>query len=302
MIEFTAEDYKDLCRSGAVRQQIATLEETRKSAVRGFWRYLLGAITLAVAIIVSLTYSGWALAAWVMGLIVLVGGIILAILPLSRAGQQFKHPVLETLAERGGLEYLPDGFDPPVYPDARSTLFGNWLSSQSFNDLFHGTDAAGQRFAFYEACLTRKSGKNTETVFTGQVYAFQRRSKGGGTMVIVPDRGLFNFFKPSKNMDRLKFDGDPAFERRFEVYATHMSEALGLIGDEVRRQLLQLRQQGRVFVYVGPEDILVAAWGKNRFEAGSMFRSLGGEERVRRMFDEVCESLSVMKALKRAFD
>ena len=302
MIEFTADHFRDLCRTGAVREQIITLEDRRKAAVGTFWRYLVGGIVLASAIVISLTYSGWTLVAWALGLIVLVGGIVLALLPLSRASQQLKHPVLETLVRIGGMEYLPDGFDPPVYPDARNTLFGNWLSSQTFTDLFHGIDESGKRYAIYEACLSRRAGKNTETVFTGQVYAFQRRSRGGGTVAIVPDRGLFNFFKPASNMERVKFESDQPFESRFEVYATHKSEALGMIGTEARRELLKLREKGRVFAYVGPEDILVAAWGKNRFEAGSMFRSLGGEERVRRMFDEVCDSLRVLRALKRALD
>ena len=302
MIEFTADHYRELCRTSSVRERIATLEETRRSAVLGFWRYLLGAILLAAAIIVSLTATGWTLAGWAIGLVVLIAGIVLAVLPLSRASKELKHPVLEAVAKQGEMEYLPDGFDPPVYPDARKTLFGNWLSGQVFTDLFHGTGADGKRYAMYEASLTRKSGKSTQTVFTGQIYAFQRRSKGSGSIAIVPDRGIFNFFKPAKGMNRVKFDGDPAFESRFEVYASHPSEALALLGSDARRQLLQLRERGRVFAYVGPEDMLVAAWGRNRFEAGSMLRSLGGEERVRRMFDEVCESLDVMRALKRVLD
>lgn len=302
MIEFTADHYRELCRTGSVRERIATLDETRRSAVRGFWRHLMGAALLAAAIIASLTMTGWTVAGWAIGLIVMIAGIVLAVLPLSRASKGLKLPVLETLAMQGGMEYLPDGFDPPAYPDARKALFGNWLSGQVFTDLFHGTGADGKRFAIYEACLTRKSGKSTQTVFTGQMYAFQRRSRGGGSIVIVPDRGIFNFFKPAKGMDRVKFDGDPAFEGKFEVYATHTSEALALLGSDARRQLLQLREHGRVFAYVGPEDMLVAASGRNRFEAGSMFRSVGGEERVRRMFDEVCESLGVLRALRRVLD
>lgn len=302
MIEYTDSHFSDLCRSGPVRERIGTLEETRRAAVRSFWLYLLGSLALAAAIIVSLTMGGWGMWGWILGIAVIIGGLILAILPLSRAGEGLKHPLLETLAGQGGMQYLPSGFDPPVYPEARNTLFGSWLSGQTFTDLFHGTDADGKRFALYEACLTRKSGKSTVTIFTGQVYAFQRRSRGGGTIAIVPDRGLFNFFKPAKGMERVKFDGDPDFEKKFEVYASHPSEALGLLGSDARRQLLQLRQAGRVFAYAGPEDILVAAWGKNRFEAGSMFRSIAGEARARKMFDEVCESLGVLRALKQSLD
>ena len=100
-----------------------------------------------------------------------------------------------------------------------------------------------------------------------------------------------------------KFDrSDPDFEKRFEVYAYHPHEAMSLIGTDLRRKLLELRQAGRVFAYVGPEDAFVAATAKNKFEAGSMFRATAGEERVRHMFDEVCESLGQLRALKAGLD
>jgi hypothetical protein len=257
---------------------------------------------LAILIGWSLIASGWMTTGMVLGIGVFVVAIIFAIIPLSKAGEALKHPVLETLAEKGGMTYMASGFDPPVYPDARKALFGNWLSSQTFTDLFHGTDSEGRRFAVYEGNLTRKQGKNTVTIFSGQMYAFQRRSRVSGEIVIVPDRGLFNFFKPLSGMERLKFENDPDFEKRFEVYAYHPHEAMGLLGTDLRRKLLELRQAGRVFAYVGPEDAFVAATAKNKFEAGSMFRATAGEERVRRMFDEVCESLSQLRALKAGLD
>jgi hypothetical protein len=302
MFEYGAEHFTDLCRSGVVRERIAALAEDRSRAVRNFWLYLVGAVVLAGVTAALLWQAGLQTIALVAAFAILVGGIILAFLPLSKTGEGLKHHVLGELARTGGMEFLPAGFDPPVYPEASRTLFGSWLTGQVFTDLFHGTDTDGQRFALYEALLTRRAGKSTETVFNGQVYAFQRRRKAGGTIAIVPDRGLFNFFKPAKGMERVKFDGDPAFEKKFEVYATHPSEALGLLGTDVRQLLLDLRNAGRVFAFSGPEDMLVAVWGKNRFEAGSMFKSLSGEQRVRRMFDELCESLGVLRKLKRALD
>ena len=150
---------------------------------------------------------------------------------------------LQVYEETTGLRV--GGFDPPVFASAGRTLFGGW-SSHVFTDLFHGTDAEGKRFAVYEGTLTRRQGKHTVTVFTGQVYAFQRRSGGGGETAILPDKGLFNFIKP-KGMDRVRFDSDPDFDRRFEIYSTHPASALGLAGSDVRRALLELRQQGKVY-------------------------------------------------------
>ena len=299
MIEFTTAHYDDLCRTGRVRIEIGALEEKRRAALRHFWIYLLGAIALAVAILATLA-TEWPITAIILAVAVLIVGIVLATRPLSRAKEDLKLPVLETLAKQGDMEYLPDGFDPPVYPDAGRTLFGGGLSSQTFTDLFHGKDPEGRPFAVYEATLTRRQGKNTTTVFSGQVYAFQRRSKNSGAIAIMPDRSIFNFFKPAKGMERVKFDSDPDFERKFEVYAFQPHEALALLGTDVRRALLELRQSGRVFGYVGEEDALVAVTGKNRFEPGSMFRSRSGEERVKAMFDDVCASLAVLRGLKAA--
>jgi hypothetical protein len=300
MIEYGEEHFRDLCRSGRVAIEISTIEEKRRDALRRFWLVLVVVVALAAAILWYLSDRATIGFGIVAALLVLVFGGIVAALPLGKAGRALKQPVLETLAEKGGLTYMETGFDPPVYPEARKALFGNWLSSQSFTDLFHGSDEDGRRFALYEGTLTRRQGKNSHTVFSGQMYAWQRRSKGGGEIVIVPDRGIFNFFKPLGGMERVRFESDPDFERRFEVYAYEPQRAQMVIGAELRRLLLELREAGRVLGYIGPEDAFVAATGKNRFEAGSMFRSTSGEQRVRAMFDDVCAGLATLRRLRAA--
>ena len=300
MIEFTARDFEDLCRDGEVRAQLGAHEERRRKGLRHFWLYLLGTLLLAVLIPLSLIGNGWPVAGVIIGIIVLIVGLVLATRPLARAKTELKHPVLETLAGRGGMEYLADGFDPPVFPDASRPLFGG-VTSYSFTDLFHGTDAEGRKYALYEGNLVRGSGKNSHTVFTGQFYAFQRRSGSAGQSVVVPDKGIFNFIKPS-GLDRVRFDGDAEFEKKFEVYTSEPASTLKLLDAEARRRLVELRALGRVYAYIGPEDVLVGIWGKNRFEPGSMFSSHPAEARARRMFDEVCAALSVMRTLKAALE
>jgi hypothetical protein len=298
MIEFNEDHFRSLCRAGRVAMEMSTLDEKRGAALRRFWLCLAGGIVLSVAIGWSLVVSGWIGFGMFLAIAVLVGAVVAGAVPLGKVSKALKQPVLETLAGQGGLTYMADGFDPPVYPEARKALFGNWLSTQTFTDLFHGTDEDGRRFAFYEGNLVRGSGKNRHVVFSGQMYAWQRRAKGGGEIVIVPDRGLFNFFKPVSGMERVKFENDPEFEKKFEVYSAEPYQAQSLLGPDVRRALLELRQAGRVFGYVGPEDAFIAATGKNRFEAGSMFRSTGGEQRVRAMFDDVCASLALLRRLR----
>lgn len=301
MVEFTASHFDDLCRQAPVQAQIGSIEQSRKSALGRFWLYGLGGLVLAVVL-------GWlagAAAGETVGVFVffvlLVAAIVAATRPLARASEAIKHPVLEALAAQGGMDYLPDGFDPPVFAEAHKPLFGSWLSSSSFTDLFHGQDPEGRRFAVYEGTLSRGSGKHRRQVFSGQIYAFQRRRRATGQTVAVPDRGLFNFFKPSGGFQRVRIENDPDFEKRFEIYSTFPQEAGMLFGSvALRRLLLELRQSGRIFAYVGPQDVLVAVTGRNRFEPGSMFRARGGGERVRSMFDDVCESLKILKELRAA--
>ncbi|TMJ17064.1 MAG: DUF3137 domain-containing protein, partial [Alphaproteobacteria bacterium] len=161
-------------------------------------------------------------------------------------------------------------------------------------------DADGFGYAVYEASLHRSSGKSTHVVFTGQVYALQRRPHPGqGVTVVVPDKGLFNFWKPAKGMERVPVPSDEAFEKAFEAYSEDRMAASSLLFDSsLRALMLDLRKTGHVWLYGGPEEALLAVAGKNRFEPGSMFRSKGGEERARTMFDDVCAALNTLDAFK----
>lgn len=304
MNELTAEHFDALCREGPVRTQIHGIEDNRKAAVKQFWMRL--GVCLAAGILLPfLLWDISEVVAIIVFFLFVIGGLIWAWGPLDRARQALKLPVLEALAERGGMTYEPSNFVPPVFADACRTIFGTWLSSTIFTDLFYGQDAAGSNFAFYEALLTRRVGKNSTTVFQGQIYALQRQNGGTGLTVILPDKGIFNFFKPGSDMERVHFEQHPEFEKRFEVYSTVPTEAKMLLGSRtLQDQLLEARGEAwgsRLFAYLSPTDAFIAINGKDRFEPGSMFRSRPGEERVRKMFDEVCSSLTVMKRLKEAF-
>ncbi len=303
MIQAAARDFDELCRSPSVRSQLETLEEKRAAALRNFWLLLAGSILAAAGVAYILQASGWPTLAFVAAALIFFFGIAVAYSPLAKVGQSLKHPVLESLASRGGMEYLPSQFAPPLYPEAKKALFGSWLSDESFTDLFYGKDDRGRGIAVYEACLQRGSGRNRHIVFSGQVYAVEREGIGGAVTVIVPDRGLFNFFTPSGGLDRVRIE-DEEFERRFEVYSTDEVSAKQLLfSSTLGRLLLDLGKGGRkgkVLAYLGPEGALVAAAGKDRFEPGNMFRSKRGEERTRSMFDDFCGSMAVLDGLRSA--
>ena len=301
MTELGAAHFSDLCREGPIRAQIDTIEEKRKRAVGRFWMFIIPGLLLAVGAAVWGATSDNPVIGMVLCIALIIGSLVLAMGPLNAVGRDIKLPVLEAVSARAGLDYFPDGFDPPVFAEATAPLFGSWLSSAVFTDLFEGADEDGKRYAVYEAVLTRGHGKNRHQVFRGQIYAFQRRRRQSGATVAVPDRGLFNFFKPSGGYDRVKYESDPAFEKKFEVYSTHPAEASIMLGTMPRALLLRLREGGKLFVYIGPEDALIAVHGGDRFEPGSLFRSTAGEARVRLMFDDVCASMAVLKELRSAF-
>jgi hypothetical protein len=300
MNQLTTTDFQALCAAGPVFDRIGALEGERRAAVRKFWIRGVAGIALAAAALATLLASGWEVVAIVVFGVFLVGTCVAAAGPLMAAKEGLKLPVLDEIAKKAGMEYLPNAFTPPVFGSACTLLFGSGgFSSQNFTDLFNGTDAEGRGFAVYEARLQRRSGKNSYVVFSGQMYAIQRRPGAQGHIAIVPDKKILNFWKPASDMERVRIEGDEAFEKKFEVYSTHPLEARELLFDTAfRGRLLELRKAGRVFVYAGPEEALVAATGKDRFEPGSMLRSRPGEERVKLMFDDVCASLALLKELK----
>ena len=299
MLELTSDCFNEICGSTPVREQLGALDTNRQAALRRFWMLAAGGIVAAIIAFALLARSGLGQWGWIAGLLIVIVPACVGLGGLSRVSEALKRPVLEALAAKAGMEYLETGFSPPVYPEARKPLFGSWLSTETFTDLLHGKDEAGRNFAVYEANLVRGSGKNRHTVFQGQVYAVERSHPGGATTCIVPDRGLFNFFKPAAGMERVRIDSDPEFEKKFEVYSTGEMEARQLLFDpSFRARLLDMRKKGRVFVFVAPDNGLVAASGKNRFEPGSMFKSRGGGDRVRMMVDDVCDAIATLKEIR----
>jgi hypothetical protein len=298
MIAYSDTLCREVCAAGPVALEISNMDDRRRSGLVRFWATVGGGVAAAALLIYALASPQRLGLIFGAVFLILFLTVVVSYRQLGKVAEALKVPALQTIAAKGGLTYAERGFDPPAYADARKALFGNWLSSQTFTDLFKGSDESGKSFALYEAVLVRGSGKSRHIVFSGQVHAWQRRVRSGSEIAIVPDRGIFNFFKPVGGMERVRFESDPDFERKFEVYAFEPEQAMMVIGSNLRRALLELRQAGRVFAYIGPEEVLVAGWGRNRFEPGSMFRAIPGEERVRHMLEDVCAGLATLERLK----
>ena len=321
MTDLTAESFNEICGAGPVKTELDASEtafaEARRTH-RNRWLIGLGA-TAAAALVLMFVGPPFGFAALIAGPIFTW---MWASGALSKQVEELKDKVLPHLAQRAGMTYDRVGFDPKGYGRARPSVFGwvdQYVASEvdggrqgfrrrgrysaqgGFSDQFIGA-VNGRQGAFYDATLTRTTGygknRSTQIVFTGQMYWLQRATSGQGETAIVPDKGLFNFFKPPGDFERVKIENDPEFEKRFEVYSTAPNEALAILGSsELRAKLLELRGKGRMFGYIGPEDILIADPNRNHFEPGKAGKTLTGQERAKFMFDDVCASLSTLKDL-----
>ena len=278
--------FEQLCE-GSLRPVLEGAAEVRSKAMGQFWiRLAIGAaVTLAVIVFVSGT---WKFALGVTGLV--VTGFV-AFGPLGKAAAALKQPVLAAAAESVGAAYQSEGFATAGYERLHG-LFGS-PTSKRFSDFITGH--WGERpFSIYEAVLTRGSGKSRQTVFIGQIYDHQRVTPVQGTTAVVPDKGLFNVFKPGPGMQRVKFESDPEFDRKFEVYSTLPDEARALMSEPVRRQLVELRQDNsRVFVVYEGDMVSTALYsGQDRLEAGNMMSNKPAKERARSIYADMQRSLA----------
>lgn len=288
-----ADDQFDALCDGPLAPALAGLETARKQAVQRFWMIMGAGVVVAVAAIV-LTRFG--VLGWVIAIFALLGGWIFASMPMSRAARTLKDPTLQAIGAAQGFTHTPDGFIADGY-EPLHPLLGR-PNSRQFRDRFHG-EHEGQPFVFYEATLVSGSGKSRREVFNGLIYSLKRRPVQGET-VIVPDRGLFNWVKPGSGMERVRFEDDEAFEKKFEVYSTRPDEARGLINPVVRQQLAAWREtHGKILVRIAGEDITAAFAGKgDRFEPGSMMKATPGRERVRAMWHDLEAAIAHLRQVR----
>lgn len=282
-----------LC-DGPIRGVLDGAAASRARALRGFWLAAGGGA--AAAVLLAWLVPGearW----WILAFGLAAAGWAGAVI-LGRAAAALKRPVLEAVAAGRGLDYAADGFQPDAY-DGLHAVLGR-PTGRHFADRFAGA-VDDRAFALYEARLTTGSGKSRRQVFWGVVHALRRRTALRGEVVVVPDRGVFNFFKPGAGLQRVRFE-DPAFEKVFEAYASDPVEARTVLDAGLRARLLAWRgQKGRLFLRLhGDEAVVAVSDNRNRFEAGSLLRATPPRERARRMYAEVDEALARVRDMAAA--
>ena len=290
----SATDFDALC-DGPLSGALAGLEATRSKAVKRFWITL--GVALLLAVLVFFVPLGLEVQL-VLAVILVIGGFIFASMPLDKAGKGLKQPVLEAVCSARGMSYTADKFIGDGY-EGLHPVFGK-PTTRVFTDRFAGEEN-GRPFAFYEANLVTGSGKSRQEIFNGMVFTATRGTGLVGETIVAPDRGLLNFFKPGKGMERVKFD-DAEFEKYFEIYSTQPDEARGLLNPIAQAKLKEWRgKKGKLYARIAGDQVAIAfhETGKNRFEPGPMLKATPGRERVRGICADVDRSLEQLRDIVR---
>jgi len=290
--------------TGRIEPILRAKEQPRIEAVRSFWkRGALGALGTAAAtalafyIIQDLEATfyalaiGFALSAW------------WAWAPIQAVATATKSESLRTIAQAISCTYDMTGFVPEGIEHFTSLSLLPGFDRSDYQDRFTGTHH-GCDFAFFDGHLERKvrTNKSTSwrTVFRGQLICIDFPKKFLGTTVVRRDKGLFNFMdRWGTSLQRVGLS-DSRLEKAFEVYADDQVEARYLIHPVFMERLLDLETQFkgknlRCAFFQG--QLLVAIEGGDKFEMGSMFRTLLDEKRVRQVVQDLSEIMRVIEAV-----
>lgn len=285
--------------AGDLKVELDRCEEVRGRAMRRFWLYLAVCAVLGVVAAAFAFKAFGATGFWVAAAAALMIAIGATLQPIGQARRAIKVPIAEAIARRQGLAWSQGG-SPPSFEAAARALFGGY-TRKTIGDVWAG-EIDGRPFTVFEATLIRQAGKNAQQVFGGQVWRLAAGRPWPAVSVAVPDRGAFNFFKPSGTVARVRFPADAAFERVFEVYGAEPAGTEALFTPELRAELTAIRADaGKTFVYLGDGDVVVALEGPDRFEPGSMFKAEPGQERARRMWNEVDGAVGFARRIAAAF-
>jgi hypothetical protein len=279
-------------------------EVERLAAVRTFWeRASIGALGTSAA--TALAYyifhdaeavfyafgMGFFLSAW------------WAWAPIQVVANATKSQSLRAIADAISCRYDMTGFVPDGIEHFTSLSLLPGFDRSDYQDRFRGKHH-GCDFAFFDGHLERKvrTNKSTSwrTVFRGQLICIDFPKKFLGTTVVRRDKGLFNFMdRWSTSLQRVGLV-DSRLESAFEVYADDQVEARYLIHPVFMERMLDLETQFkgknlRCAFFQG--QLLVAIEGGDKFEMGSMFRTLLDEKRVRQVVQDISEIMRVIDAV-----
>lgn len=279
-------------------------EDERLAAVNSLWnRAIIGAaITLPLAMLVYTLSGDFDLTAILGAMAAVVVGYW-AYAPVQAVAVSTKKQALSTIAEAIGCSYQFEGFVPEGVDQLSALQLLPKGDRAYFQDSFAGHHH-GCSFSFFEGHIERKTGSHKKarwiTLFRGQLIRVDFPKRFLGTTVVRRDAGVFNFLEAwDSRMQRVGL-GDRRTEEAFEVYATDQVEARALIHPFFMERLLELEHQfqGKALRCAFTHgELLIAIEGGDRFEFGSMFKTLLDEQRVQQILKDISEILQVIDAV-----
>jgi hypothetical protein len=290
--------------TGKIEPVLQQREVERISALRAFWRRLVTCGLLSVGI-------GWAIlnmfqneepGVWSF----MVCGVLTwlyAWSPVEAVSKATKSQTLQIIADAIGCTYSLSSFAPDGIELFKEMSLLPGYDRADWNDRFAGVHH-GCAFAFFDGHLEEKvqtkNGTSWKTVFRGQLICIDFPKKFLGTTVVRRDAGFFNFLELKFTKLQHVALPDSRLEKAFEVYSSDQVEARYLIHPVFMERLLEMEahfkgERLRCAFFKG--KLLIAIEGGDKFEIGSMFRTLLNEDRVRGVLKDLAEIMKVIEAV-----
>lgn len=283
---------------------LRALEGERVAVIDTFWqRAGLGAIAVlgvfGLALLLAFEFSFALFAALATGMA--AGAWAMA--PARALAVTAKKQALEAIAGAIQCSYSLESFVPDSMEQFNQWQLVPTGDRATFQDRFAGKHH-GCSFVFFEGHVQKKvrtrRGSRWETLFRGQLICIDFPRRFLGTTVVYRDAGLLNFMQGwGSRLQRVGL-GESRVEKAFEVYASDQVEARALIHPVFMERLLELEarfrgKQLRCAFTAG--QLLIAIEGGDRFELGSMFKTLLDEARVRVILTDVSEIMKLIDAV-----
>jgi hypothetical protein len=290
--------------TGKIEPVLQQREVERISALRAFWRRLVicGLLSVGIGFAILNLFENEEPGVWAF----MVCGVltwIYAWSPVDAVAKATKAQALQIIADAIGCSYSLTTFAPDGIELFKEMSLLPGYDRAEWNDRFAGVHH-GCAFAFFDGHLEEKvqtkNGTSWKTVFRGQLICIDFPKKFLGTTVVRRDAGFFNFLQRKfTNLQHVSLP-DSRLEKAFEVYASDQVEARYLIHPVFMERLLDMEahfkgERLRCAFFKG--KLLIAIEGGDKFEIGSMFRTLLNEDRVRGVLKDLAEIMKVIEAV-----
>ena len=231
-----------------------------------------------------------------------VGGYFWASIELSTAyRQRYKEQVLPRLAAGfGKLAWRVA--EPPLVELGRHRLFPDWDDCDADDEIYG--EYRGLPLSIIEMKLTKGSGDDKRTVFSGLTCSVTLPRGLSGTTVVVPDRGILG------NMSERLRGGpcqpvrleDPVFEKAYEVYGSDQISARALLTPAFMTRFMALAASGHFgapAALIQDNRLLMAlgVQGRDLFEPPSYRKPAAGREALAQLHDDIAAVLKAADAV-----